>query len=103
MAAYVIADFEITNPEGIQESLRRVGVTIAHYGGTYLVQGERGETIEGDWYPHRLVILEFESVEQAHRWYCSDEYTSIKAIRHKAAKTQLVFVPGASQNKPFTR
>lgn len=97
MAAYVIADFEITNPEGFQEYAQRVGTTIEHYGGTYLVRGERGEIIEGDWHPHRLVILEFESVEQARRWYCSDEYTAIKSLRHQAAKTRLVFVPGVSK------
>lgn len=61
------------------------------------MRGERGEIIEGDWHPHRLVILEFESVEQARRWYSSDEYTAIKAIRHQAAKTRLVFVPGVSK------
>jgi uncharacterized protein (DUF1330 family) len=94
MAAYVIADFEIIDLEGMREYLKQVGATIEHYGGKYLVRGEIGETIEGDWYPHRLVILEFESVEQAKRWYHSVEYASIKAIRYKTANTQLVFVPG---------
>ena len=94
MAAYVIADFEITNPEGFQAYEQRVGATIEHYGGTYLVRGERGEIIEGDWHPHRLVILEFESVEQARRWYASDEYTAIKAIRHQTAQTRVVLIPG---------
>lgn len=94
MAAYVIADFEITDPVGIKEYLRRVGATIEHYGGRYLVRGEIGEIIEGDWRPHRLVILEFESVEQAKRWYSSGEYAAIKGIRHQTAQTQLVFVPG---------
>ena len=30
--------------------------------------------MEGNWNPNRLVILEFDSVEQAKAWYYSDEY-----------------------------
>ena len=33
MAAYVIADFEILNLEGMREYLGRVGATIEQYGG----------------------------------------------------------------------
>ena len=91
----MIADFEILDLEGVREYLGRVGATIERYGGTYLVQGGRGEIIEeGDWHPRRLVILKFESIEQARRWYHSEEYTAIKAIRHKTAHTQLIMVPG---------
>ena len=95
MAGYVIADFEVLDVEGMRAYGRRVGATIEQYGGTYLVRGGVGEIIEeGDWHPRRLVILKFESVEQAKRWYHSEEYTAIKAIRHKAAHTQLIMVPG---------
>jgi uncharacterized protein (DUF1330 family) len=95
MAAYVIADFEILDLEGMREYLSRVGTTIEQYGGTYLAQGKRAEIIEeGDWHPRRLVILKFESIEHAKRWYHSEEYSAIKAIRHKAAHTQLILVPG---------
>jgi uncharacterized protein (DUF1330 family) len=97
MAAYVIADVEVLDVEGMREYGRRVGATIEQYGGTYLVRGGVGEIIEeGDWHPRRLVILKFESVEQARRWYHSEEYTAIKAIRHKTARTQLIMVPGIS-------
>ena len=47
MAAYVIADFEILDLEGVREYLGRVGATIERYGGTYLVRGGIGEIIEG--------------------------------------------------------
>jgi uncharacterized protein (DUF1330 family) len=94
MAGYVIADFDILDVEGMRDYLGGVGATIEQYGGTYLVRGGIGEIIEeGDWHPHRLVILKFESIEQAKCWYHSEEYTAIKAIRHKTAHTQLIMVP----------
>ena len=38
MAAYVIADIEITDPGGYEEYRRRVQATITQYGGRYLVR-----------------------------------------------------------------
>jgi uncharacterized protein (DUF1330 family) len=98
MAAYVIADFEILDWEGMKAYAKQVGATIEQYGGKYLIQGATTETLEGDWHPHRLVILEFESVEQAKRWYHSEEYSAIKPIRHKTARTQLIVVRGIAKN-----
>ena len=94
MAAYVLVDFEIIDAEGFREYARRVGTTIASYGGTYLVQGATAETLEGDWSPRRLVILEFANIEQAKGWYTSEEYAAIKAIRHKTAHTHIIVVSG---------
>ncbi|BCL82225.1 hypothetical protein ccbrp13_46900 [Ktedonobacteria bacterium brp13] len=37
------------------------------------------ETIEGDWQPRRLVIIEFASTEAFKRWYDSPEYSKAKA------------------------
>ncbi len=94
MAAYVIVDLEVTDPEGLREYQKRAGSTLESYGGKYLVRGGTYETLEGDWHPHRLVMLEFPSVEQAKRWYNSDEYASLKDIRLKTANTQLILVQG---------
>jgi uncharacterized protein (DUF1330 family) len=92
MAAYVIADFEITDLDGMREYGKRVGATIAQYGGKRLVSRGTAELLEGEGSPHLLAIVEFESVEQARNWYSSPEYTTIKALRHKSAKTQLILV-----------
>ncbi len=94
MAAYLIVDLEITDPEGFREYQKRAGSTLEPYGGKYLVRGGNYETLEGDWHLHRLVMLEFPSVEQARRWYHSDEYASLKDIRLKTANTQLILVQG---------
>ena len=38
MAAYMIVDNEITDPEGFREYQKRVGSTLESYGGTFLVR-----------------------------------------------------------------
>jgi uncharacterized protein (DUF1330 family) len=40
------------------------------------------------------VILEFPSMEHAHRWYASEEYREPKAMRLRAGRTNVVLVDG---------
>jgi len=94
MAAYVIGEVEIHDPQAYQAYARGVPATIAQYGGRYLVRGGAVDSKEGGWAPKRVVVLEFPSMEQARRWYASPEYAPLLAIRLKAAKARLVLVEG---------
>lgn len=94
MSAYVIADIEITDPAAFEEYRRQVPATIERYGGRYLARGGPLERLEGDWAPRRLVILEFPSLEQARRWYASEEYRGPRALRLASARTSAVLVGG---------
>ncbi len=71
-----------------------VGATLVLYGGTFLVRGGAHETMEGDWHPQTLVILRFESVAQAWRWYQSREYMALSELRKQTAITRAVVVEG---------
>lgn len=94
MAAYVIVDVSITDPEGYEEYRRQSAATVAAYGGRFLARGGAVTTLEGSWSVGRLVVLEFESVEHAHEWWSSPEYTAIKSIRQRTAETQMIVVAG---------
>jgi uncharacterized protein (DUF1330 family) len=71
MAAYVIGDIEVTDPAAFLEYRNRLGATLEQYGGRFVIRGGRVNSMEGDWQPHRLLMLEFPSFEQAERWYNS--------------------------------
>ena len=58
------------------------------------MRGGRTETLEGDWHPERVVVLEFPSLEQARKFYDSPEYGPLKALRLRAAKSKLLLVEG---------
>jgi uncharacterized protein (DUF1330 family) len=94
MPAYVIADVTVTDPATMEEYRRLVPPTLAKYGGRFVVRGGAHQTVEGDWKPNRLVILEFPSLEQAKRWYASEEYREPLAMRLRAGRTNLVMVDG---------
>ena len=46
------------------------------------------------WTPTRLVIVHFQSRNDAEAFPSSDEYAPIKAVRYKNAKTTLCIVDG---------
>lgn len=92
MAAYFIVDIEIRDPAGFEEYRQRVPATIERYGGRYVVRGGAHEVLEGEWKPRRLVMLEFPSAEQARRWYHSEEYRDLKALRQRTSRANTVLV-----------
>lgn len=94
MAAYFIADIEVKDPTAFEEYRKQVPATIEKYGGRYLARGGATEVLEGEWRPRRVVILEFPSVAAARRWYDCEEYREPKALRRRAAVTNLVLVEG---------
>ena len=94
MSAYVVVQIEVHDPEGFEEYKTRVSPTIEAYGGRYAVRGGTLETLEGDWNPSRLVILEFDSVSQAKAWWSSEEYRVPKELRLKSASSQMIVVDG---------
>ena len=94
MTAYVIVDIEVTDPTGYEDYKRLAAPTVTLYGGKYIARGGKIETLEGDWSPNRLVILEFENSEQAKRWLNSSEYSKARALRHKYANSKMIVIEG---------
>ena len=96
MAAYVLNDMEITDPALFEEYKKLSPATVAQYGGRFLARGGRTETLEGDWSPKRLVIIEFPSVEQARAWADSPEYAPAKRLRQLASKSNFIVIEGVA-------
>jgi uncharacterized protein (DUF1330 family) len=94
MPAYVVVEIEVLDSERYEDYKRMVPPSLAAYGGRFVVRGGATETLEGDWSPKRLVILEFPSVERAKAWWGSGEYAEAKALRQATARTQMVVVEG---------
>ena len=94
MAAYLIIDLEVHDPEGFQKYREGVGAFIAKHGGEYLVRGGEFEVIEGDWQPHRLVLFRFPNRQAIRNFFADPDYARLKDIRLKSAKTVAVAVDG---------
>ena len=96
MAAYVIVEIEVTEPEGYAEYRKLAPPIVAAWGGRYLARGGEVQVLEGDWTPGRLVILEFPSVEQANAWWNAPEYAEPKALRRRTTRSNLIVLDGVA-------
>ena len=95
MPAYFLVDIrEIKDAAAMADYRARIGSVVEKFGGRYLVRGGPFEVVEGDWRPVFPVLLEFPTMEQAHRWYDSDDYRELKQLRLNAAAGSGVFMAG---------
>jgi uncharacterized protein (DUF1330 family) len=92
MAAYIFVSVDVTNDKAYDEYRQQVPATLAKYGGKFLVRGGKYEQREGDWKPHRVVLLEFADLAAAKRWYDSPEYQGILKIRKANSRTDLLLM-----------
>ena len=94
MAAYLIADVDVTDAAVFEEYRREVPASEAPFGGHYLARGGATKVLEGDWEPGRIVVLEFPSLEKAKAWWSSSGYAPAKAIRQSSSETRMIVVEG---------
>jgi uncharacterized protein (DUF1330 family) len=94
MAAYILVDCEVTNPEGYERYKALAPDAIARYGGRYLVRGGEAVRLEGDWIPRRVVVLEFPTLEAARKFHDSPEYRAAREVRAGSANMNMIAVAG---------
>jgi uncharacterized protein (DUF1330 family) len=94
-SAHWIAEVEVTDPVTMQKCGEKVRETLAPFNGHYhyLVEGGKEQTLEGE-APRGIVVIAFDSMEQARAWYDSPAYEAIKPVRQSAAKTRIFIAEG---------
>ncbi len=96
--AYLVVTMKITDPAQYERYKAAAPAAVKAYGGEYIVRGGRQETLEGDWNPHRVVLLKFPSYEQAQAFYRDSAYVrDVRPLREGAAEYfNMVLVEGVS-------
>jgi uncharacterized protein (DUF1330 family) len=94
MPAYVIVEVDVQNPTEYEDYKKQTPGSLLPFQGKFIVRGGKTETLEGDWNPKRIVVLEFPSLELAKKWWSSEEYAPAKALRQRTAKTRMIAVEG---------
>ena len=95
MPAYFLEDTrELKDAAKIEEYKARVTPVVEKFGGRYLVIGGPFEVVEGEWRPVFPVLIEFPSMDEARRWYDSEDYRELKQLRLAATSGSGVFMAG---------
>ncbi len=108
--AKVFVILDITVNDSIMYEQYRINVEpiIKKYGGKYLVRSggmlfdndpeSKVIPVEGSWNPDRLIILEWDSIEQLKKFTKSDEYLKIVGLRTNSASTKSIIVKEYMKN-----
>jgi uncharacterized protein (DUF1330 family) len=91
--AYIVSRVTVTDPNAYAEYVKAATEAIRKYGGRPLARGGPHVTLEGEARP-RNVILEFDSLDGAVRYYHSPEYQAAIRLRENAGVAEIVAVEG---------
>ncbi len=94
MKAYIIVDVKITDAVTYEEYKKLTPGSLKPFGGKFIIRGGTATTLEGDWHPGRMVVLEFPSLETAKAWWSSDIYAPAKVVRQSASEAKMIVVEG---------
>ena len=90
---YIVADIHVRDKEGFEKFREMALPVIEEYGGKILVRTPNVEAREGK-KSGVVVVIEFESMDKARKFYESEAYQAAKAVRDKGVTTIMILLEG---------
>ena len=92
MSAYCLFDnLEVFDGDGLAAYVAAVRSTVHAHGGKYLAVGGQVEVKEGSPIVRYPVLIEFPDLPSAQRWYESEDYQPLKALRQRSVRANATF------------
>lgn len=98
----IILDITVHDTSMYEQYRKNVEPVISKYGGKYLVRsggmafdtdpGRKVIPVEGGWNPDRLIIVQWDSMEQLQKFATSAEYLAVADLRNRSASTKSIIV-----------
>jgi uncharacterized protein (DUF1330 family) len=96
MKAYLVLDLSVNDIAGFKRYIAEIPAFIARHSGRYIVRGVEPTTIEGDWAPERLVIIEFPEREKAQAFLDDPDAQDLFKLRHTTTTSKLLLADGCT-------
>jgi uncharacterized protein (DUF1330 family) len=93
---YVVAEINVKDLDAYREYVAAAFPVIQQYGGKFLTRGGTTVAVEGRPPAERVMIIEFETFEQAKVFEYSPEYVAIAPLRQRSSDSRLFLVEGAA-------
>lgn len=94
MSGYFVAQVTVDDPDMYARYRAASGESIAAHGGVVLAADDHPAVLEGTWAGPRTVIVRFDSVADARRWYASPAYQEVVGLRHRSTSGGAALVDG---------
>jgi uncharacterized protein (DUF1330 family) len=90
---YLVANIRVKDKEKFAAFSGMAAPVIKAHGGKVLARGPGAERHEGS-VEGIVMMIEFESIDNARTFYLSDEYQAAKAVRDACSETDLMIIEG---------
>ena len=90
---YLVANIRVQDKEKFASFSGMAGPVIKAHRGKVLAKGPNAERHEGE-LTGNVMMIEFENIETARKFYFSEEYQAAKAIRDECSETDLMLIEG---------
>lgn len=94
MSAYLVAEVQVDDEEIYKTYTAKSPAIIQKYGGRFLARGKALETLEGQPFNKRIVVVEFPDSDAARRFYNSKEYQQARELRLPVSSAQFILIEG---------
>jgi len=94
MAAYLVVNVEIKDRAAFEDYVRNVPPLVRKHGGEYLAASNSPKVLEGNWKPHRLVLVRFPDMNAAQAFLQDPEYVPWKELRQRTTNSDMVSLEG---------
>lgn len=98
--AYYVADFKVTDRDGIRPYSAAVEGTFQPFGGRFIVRGADPVPLEGAAPQGRLVVIMFDSLAKARAWYDSPAYRALRPLRQRSGVSNVYILEGLPGRGP---
>lgn len=96
MKAYLVLDLSVNDLARFKTYIDEIPAFIAKYSGRYIVRGIEPTTIEGNWTPERLVIIEFPERAMAQAFLDDPGAQELFELRHATTASKLLLADGCT-------
>jgi uncharacterized protein (DUF1330 family) len=97
MTAYLVLMARIDDPDTYSKYIAQTPPLVKKYGGKFLVRGGEVDTIEGEPFSDRLVVVEFPSKQAIHNLFSDPEYQAAAEYRKASSEARIFAVEGYSE------
>jgi uncharacterized protein (DUF1330 family) len=96
--AYYVAEVDVTDRDGyLKEFVPKAQAFLRASGGKFIAQGGKTTSLMGEPPKSRVVIQQWDSIDQLMQWFNSSEQKSLREIQAKYAKVRAFAVEGVQQ------
>jgi len=94
MPAYAIVDLEVFDIEQYLVYQKAMKPLLESADARYLARGGEYQVFEGNYQPHRLILIKFPSLEAMDDFYASEAYHSLESQRQACSSARILGVEG---------